>query len=258
MEASRAFICVRPQTYENASEVEQLESVFAPGGVLRNTSFALLTPEGEKIGRGGRSPDMVYRSPERFVSTLQRLARQHESSAKAIAALPTHRDLRLGLNVAAADIRPLVVIRAQGEKAARALAERVATFAWSADGVGRAHYVVLSEASTYADLTPEPGISVIHPDSHGQGGRVLVHLPPDEAEAKLPEALDAGLVLFQGKTRNFRQHMRDARRRGIEWETEVPVTDPGPTDRNRRRAGWRERRAQPEEGGGTAGGEGAR
>ena len=102
---------MRPQTYEDATESALLKSLLRGNDQLENTVFALLDPDGEPLTRGARSPRMTYRTVDRFAAALRRTAVRYEADAAPIAALPVVRDLRLALNVAAADLRPLVVVR---------------------------------------------------------------------------------------------------------------------------------------------------
>lgn len=223
--ASRAFVCVRPQTYESHEEVEVLSYVFAGRDGLRNTSFGLLDPSGKKLTRGSRSPDMTYGSPEKFTEALLEIGGQYEEKAKPIAALPTLANLRLALNVAAADLRPLVVVRADDEKERKALVAQVAEQAWSSDFLGRAHYLVLGEAETVGELTPEPGVSVVQPDEFGQDGSVVSEAAVDAKPKELAEALKSGLDKFEAEARVHDDHIRQARRLGISWESAMPEAE---------------------------------
>lgn len=227
IEASRDFVCVRPQTYENEAETKVLKYVFSGGGVLRNTSFALMDPNGEKLTRGARSPKMTYRTEERFAEALVSTAEKYEKKAKPITALPTVRDLRLALNVAAADMRPLVVVRGANEKKTAALVKTVAKLAWSDELVGTCHYVVLDEETTFEGLTPKVGVSIVAPDPYGLGGEVALHVPERTSESKLREAWIDAVAEYEVETREHREHVREARRKDITWESELPVTDPG-------------------------------
>ena len=69
VDASRAFVCVRPATYMDAEEAQALtELVRTPSGKLENTAFTILAPDGEtKLVRGSRSPSMTFRTRERMV-----------------------------------------------------------------------------------------------------------------------------------------------------------------------------------------------
>lgn len=233
VEASRAFVCVRPQTYEDAEEAKVLAYVFEGRSGLENTSFALLDPEGKKLTAGSRSPTMAYGAVERFVEALKSTAAKYADDAKSIDALPTLRDLRLALNVAAADMRPLVVVRGKDKDAAAALARKVAKLAWSKELVGTSHYVVLQAPETFEGLAPELGISVVLPDPYGLGGKVLAHAKPDADAKALAKALTDGVAQHSVEPREHDDHIREARRRGIEWKSPIPVSDPHVPERDR-------------------------
>jgi hypothetical protein len=233
VEASRAFVCVRPQTYEDAEEAKVLAYVFAGRSGLENTSFALLDPEGKKLTAGSRSPTMTYGAVEGFVEALKSTAAKYADDAKSIDALPTLRDLRLALNVAAADMRPLVVVRGKDKDAAAALARKVAKFAWSKELVGTSHYVVLQAPETFEGLAPELGVSVVLPDPYGLGGKVLAHAKPDADAKALAKALTDGVAQQSVEPREHDDHIREARRRGIEWKSPIPVSDPHVPERDR-------------------------
>lgn len=226
---------MRPQTYENKEEAKVLSYVFSGQSGLENTSFALLTPSGKKITRGSRSPSMTYGSTEAFAEALQETAERYAKKAKPIQSLPVLSDLRLALNVAAADMRPLVVVRGKDAKDAARLSKEVAKLAWSADVVGQCHYVVLSETVTFEKLEPKVGVSVIQPDPYGLGGKVLSHASATKKSADLTAAVAKGLAAHAATDRDHSDHIREARRKGITWESEIPVTDSGASRKGRRR-----------------------
>lgn len=216
---------MRPQTYENEGELEILGYVFSGRSGPQNTSFAILDPEGKKLTRGSRSPSMTFGSPQRFAAGLDEIAGRYEKEAKPIAALPVVRDLRLALNVAAADMRPLVVVRGKDAADAKRLEAEVAKAAWSEGRVGTCHYVVLDAETTFEGLTPEVGVTVVQPDTYGQGGKVLAHVGRDAKSAALTAGIAKGAAAHDVATKEHRAHIREARRRGISWETATPVTD---------------------------------
>ena len=114
IEASKEWICVRLATYENAEESVVLErwlkGVRGGGGGLRNTTFALLNPSGEKaLAKTGRSPQMVYGDIDSFAVDLVVQANKFQPKS-GLKDLPLISSLRLGLNIAACDGLPLVVI----------------------------------------------------------------------------------------------------------------------------------------------------
>lgn len=236
MAASREFICVRPQTYEDASESKVLASILSGRGALENTVFALLDPSGHALTRGSRSPRMMYGSVDRFVAALQKTAARYRKHAKPIEALPAIKDLRLALNVAAADLRPLVIVRGKDAAAADKLAAKVAEAAWSELSVGRLHYVVLAGKHTYEGLTPKLGVTVVQPETYGRGGEVLAHASSSASAKQLSKQLVNGLCAHDVSDKDYERHVQRGRRNRIWWEYGDPDSkgqDPG--DRRRRR-----------------------
>ena len=225
-----------PATYESASEAEVLRWVFSDrDGTLRNTSFGILSSDGKrKLSRTGRSPSMVYRTTEGFVDALREIAdEQSTEKKKAIEALPTLPDLRVALDVAAADLRPLIVVHATKAKARLQLEDVLQRAAWSEDFIGRFRYVVVDdeELEAFDDLKLEAGISIVQAEAYGRSGEVLSHVASPKSEANLAEVLAQGLERFDSEAKRVREHLRKGEREGIEWETEIDVTDPGPRGR---------------------------
>jgi hypothetical protein len=111
IEASREFICIRPQTYENAEEAKVLASYFrGRSGQLENTVFCIFSPDGKtKLCRSGRSPKMGFRDSKDMASFMIITSSKYKPK-KEITSLPFLEDVRLGLNVASCDLRPLVIL----------------------------------------------------------------------------------------------------------------------------------------------------
>jgi hypothetical protein len=207
--------------------LEILEYIFSGRNGVQNTSFALLDPKGTKLSRGGRSPKMIYGTAEAFVEALQKTGKKYSAKAKAIKALPTVRNLRLALNVAAADMRPLIIVRGKDAKGAAKLEKLVAKVSWAKDFVGTCHFVVLNEKTTFEGLTPPLGVSLVQPDPYGLGAKTLMKLTPSVTESQLKKALKKALAKYEVASREHRDHIREARRKGIEWKPETEVTDKG-------------------------------
>ena len=174
---------------------------------------------------------MVYRTAERFEEALRKIAKEQEAGSKhAIEGLPVLPDLRVALDVAAADLRPLVVLYSKDEKERARMRELVRPAAWSEKFVGRLRYVVVDdskELEAFEGLMIEPGVSVVQAEAYGRGGRVLAHAGPRAPEKNLSEALKSGLGRFDAEAKNVRDHLRTGEREGIEWESAIPVSDPG-------------------------------
>ena len=207
--------------------------MFSGRNGVQNTSFALIDPQGKKLTRGARTPKTLYESPEAFAAALDATAAKY-TAAKDIAALPLVRNLRLALNVAAADMRPLIVVRGEDKKDAESLAKKMATLSWKKALVGRSHYVLLSKEESFEGLTPPLGISLIQPDPYGLGGRVLVKFPLEASTKSLEAGLAQAIDQYSVDARGHTDHVREARRKGIDWESAIPVTDSKSERKSRR------------------------
>jgi hypothetical protein len=231
--ASRAFVCVRLLTYENAAEAEVLKSLFlGREGTLENTVFALLAPDGAtRLSRVGRTPKMVYGGDgaaeiAAMAEALRRAAAAHPGT-DAPRGLPVIEDLRRALNVAACDGQPLVVLRG-GDGATEATLARLA---WSDAYVGRCVYVRAAADAPLAHVTGAaegPGVLVVQPGAYGLDGAVVAQraLPADQAA--LTATLREGCARFRAAPKDERRHIAEGRRQGVDWKPVIPDTDPGP------------------------------
>src|SRR3954447_19107352 len=118
--ASRHFVCLRLLTYESRQEARFLRSLAPTGsGALENTVFTLLAPDGKRqLVRGSRSARQTFGDAERMASAMNRIAAGYGAKMPAGAPneLPRVPDVRLAVNVAACDSRPLVVVFAREPK----------------------------------------------------------------------------------------------------------------------------------------------
>lgn len=217
IEASRAFVCVRLLTYENKEEAEFLETVFrGRQGTLENTVFTFFSPDAKKqLIRSGRTPKMVYGGSGKsdiaeMVDQMSELAGKYPAKKDVAREVPRMENLRLGLNTAACDGLPLVVYREDVEK-------KLATQAWSDEFVGRFIYVRLAKSDDLSTIGDPKGVlSVVQPGTFGLDGKVIA------------TTLEEGLKKFRAEKKDEGRHISEGRRKGIDWKTPVPVTDPGP------------------------------
>ncbi|HIK59916.1 MAG TPA: hypothetical protein EYF98_04410 [Planctomycetes bacterium] len=227
--ASRDFVCVRPASYMDEDEAKfMMNLIRTRSGNPDNTNFVILTPDGKKaLVRGSRSPRMTYGTVEKMVASMTEIAAKHpgKKSVK-LNALPAYKDLRLSLDVASCDLRPLVVIYSKDKRRTDALAKTLGSLAWSDDFVGRFHYIVESDKSKLDVLTKFPDgthVAVIHPGEFGLTGKVL-ETTGESSSARLQELLADGLEAYQPEDKNPRTHVRNGQRSGKQWETDLPVT----------------------------------
>src|SRR5207249_4511400 len=124
-------VCIRLATYESKEEALILKSIFTGrSGELENTTFALLTPKGEKVGRAGRTPDHLYDDGEALADAMKAVALRYKRKEGEKRELPVIKNVRLALDVAACDGLPLAIVVA-GKADLAKLEERVAKVAWS-------------------------------------------------------------------------------------------------------------------------------
>src|SRR5688572_17584766 len=111
---SRDFVCIRLATYESASEAKVLTSVFtARSGVLENTVFAMLAPDGTTpLVRSGRMWREAFGTPEEGIRRMGEFAAKYSGTAPVGGEVPWLVDLRRAMNVAACEIQPLEIGRA--------------------------------------------------------------------------------------------------------------------------------------------------
>ena len=134
-------------------------------------------------------------------------------------------------------MRPLVVVRGKNAAEAKKLGKSVAAAAWSEDSVGTCHYVVLDEAVEFEGLSPELGVTVLQPDPYGLGGKVLSHSAVRASSKELSASIAKGIAGFTAKSREHDDHVREARRKGITWDSEIPATDSKSDRKNDRKRG---------------------
>ncbi len=232
--ASRHFVCIRLSTYEDADEAEYMKRLFLPrSGVLENTTFSILAPDGKrKLSASGRGPRHMFRNASAMASTMNRIAKQYpakRSQPDQQPALPLMKDVALALNVAASDNLPLVVINALPDTKATAATALLRQVAWTRPLSGQFVYALAKDSKELKAISgakPADQILVIEPGQFGLEGKVLTTF--DHAE-------DAGTAKakLMNVTRNFsrqpsshRSHVRKGIELGIDWESQIPETDP--------------------------------
>ena len=227
--ASREFVCVRLATYESAAEAKVLSAVLQTrSGFLENTVFAILGPDGTTpLVRSGRSPrEAVGGPPEEAVKALPirmtELAKKYSPAGPVGGALPLLADLCRGLNVAACDLQPLVIVLGDVEK-------ELLPLAWSREYVGRFAWARSTPDEAAKVIDGKLGkVVVVQPDAFGLKGKVLASSDGKDLSA----ALAKGLRDFVAEPKDSRRHIDEGIRRGLVWKTEIPITDPqGPPRR---------------------------
>lgn len=236
IEASRAFVCIRPNTYESAAESRVLENFFrGRSGQLENTVFVLLDSDGkERLSRSHRTPQAVFGDAGGLAEAMVAIAKDYAASRDAALAIPVQPDLRHALNVAACDSVALLVLHGDDAKATATLSQRLAPALWAAGLPARVRCVEVVRGADPADaarvaLAKGTGVTLVAPEPFGRTGTVLAHVAAAEDDGKLVAQIVAALDRHEPPAKLATPaHIRAGNAQGIRWETAIPVTDPGP------------------------------
>ena len=252
--ASRKFVCIRLATYENAKENALLKTIFARGGNLENTVFALLTPDGKTaLVRSGRSPVWAFGgvngpginaqplpSIKKMAGTLEAIALAYPGKgnvAKGPPPLPYLADLRLALNVTACDRQPLVAVFAPDAGQRKKMEQELSRVAWSDQFIGQAQYVPVADAKEFKvvkGLTAKAGFIVIQPGTFGLEGKVLGEIAAGTRAGELKNQLAKALGNHKPSKLTYYEHRRAGAQAGKHWESKTPNTDGAGRRRPRR------------------------
>lgn len=231
--ASRRFVCVRLTTYE-----DELEARFNAGlmlgrsGNVENTTFAVLAPDGKtKLTRAARSAKQVYADAAAMARGLDAIAAKYppKPGDGRTPPLPVTLTARLGLDVAASDCQPLVLVVAKDETARATLEAAVAELAWGREFLGRFVYASTESAKELPGVPGLPtadGVTLIEPDPLGQAGTVVKRVPAADVKRDLAPVMRAALGAHKTAPKSERQHRAEAVKQGAFWETKLPVGDP--------------------------------
>lgn len=234
IEAARGFVAIRLMTYEDKEEGALLKALVPTGsGELENTDFAILSPDGKrKLVRPGRSAREAFGDAAHMAAAMNRIAASYRAKRQAgdeTPSLPVIANVRLAIDVAACDNRPLVVIFAADSLTQDRLGKQLRSLAWSDHFLGRFLYVTAARAGELKAITgmgKDPGIAIVESDRFGLHGKVLRWFGATQPIEQLARVMDEGLAQFDRQPASFGTHVRTGHRQGIFWQTKIPVTDP--------------------------------
>ena len=234
IEASRQFVCVRLTTYEDETEAKFSQRlVRTRSGEVENTSFALFEPDGKTtLSKSGRGMRGIYNSADDMAKAMADIAKKFPGKAKdneVPTKLPYTLTAKLGVNGAAADHLPLIVILAESDKARSKMAEAVAKPAWGKTYLGHFTYAEAKKADDLpklAALKSMDSIVFIEPDRFGQTGTVIEQLKPDSTQEEIEKAMNTLLKKHTVTTLTERAFREAAVKAGAFWEPKLTVSDP--------------------------------
>ena len=232
IKVSRDFVCIRTATYEDKQEAGFLKWAFlrSGGGDLRNFGFCILSPDGKKkLRRSFRGPNFVYASSDAMVADLKLVARQFSPNTTKIESnrtVPQMKSVRLGINVASCDGLPGVVVFGKNRREVDQLNAKLGGVIWNEELAGKFIYASTTNANDLkivSGATRKTGILVIEPDAYGMKGRLIKAIDVDVSAGDLKSDLVRIANTFIRRTKTHGLHVRNGRRSGKTWKTEVPV-----------------------------------
>jgi len=230
---SRKFVCIRLATYEDEREAEFLKNIYTGrSGEMENTTFAILSPDGkQKLTASGRGPFHEYRNAAQMAMGMQAIASKQagaEQAALGDRQLPLMKNVELALNVASCDNLPVIVTVATDEEKLAALNRELLPVAWSEALAGQFVYAAVTDKALLKPLTGveiATGILVVQPDEFGLSGAVLRQFASADQD-ELTDALREIVQSYPRPAKTHDTHVRLGIELGIEWESEIPETDP--------------------------------
>ena len=220
IEATRDYVCIRIDSYESEEAQKIVRSHL--NGRFENTAFCILSPDGkERLSASGRSPRQALGGD--LVGALNGIAKRYKAKGEGPGAVPDFPNFRLGLNVASADQRLLVLVSGSEEELEGAR-KALPVVSGDAEILGKFHYDFESDPALWKEAlsgeTAKRGIMIVAPDAFGQEGKVMARLPLLIKGAELKKALLSANATFAKETpkKVYREHVRAGRRQGIEWK----------------------------------------
>ena len=260
IDASRSFVCVRIETYENKENEEIIRSIL--NGRYANTAFCIFDPQGKRrLSRAGRSPDQVLggrsgsgENNKTIIDEMSRIASRYRSNAgSGEAVLQDFLSFGQALNVASADQRLLVFVNANKSTAKKITPTLKELFA-DEEIIGRFHLDIAGKEDkdwpkSIEGAKTKPAINIIRAGKYGLDGKLMSQLPVDSSLDELKTALLAENEKF-GSTEQrkvYADHVMQGKRSGIKYESEIPYGEDRDGDgdidkRGRRGAGGGGRR----------------
>ncbi len=233
--ASRDFVCIRTLTYEDAEEAKFLSTVYTGrSGQLENTTFAILSPDGkQKLTRTGRAPFHEYRDSKDMAEGMKEIAARYEGAAGkrfSDPTLPITPRLDLALNVAAADQLPLVVLIPEDEQQQRQMTEALRDVVWSEKLAGQFVFNIVADRKELKPLAGlddgATGVFVVQPDEFGMTGEVMTPVDWNRSTEQIENQLAEVVAKYPRPYKDHNSHVREGIALGIDWQSQIPESDP--------------------------------
>lgn len=231
--ASRDFVCIRLATYESQEEADFLKGIYTRGGNLENTTFAILSSDGKKqLVKSGRGPHHAFRSGRDMAEGMKKIAAGYPDRKAPLSdtAVPLMDTVDLGLNVASCDTLPVIITYAKTQSELDKINKSLIKLAWDKELAGQ---YVFASTTNVKKLKPVTGfdadhsIMIVSPGEFGVSGKVMAQFAADIDRVELRRKMVEIAAKYPHKTKSRKSHNDAGITLGLEWETAIPVTDPG-------------------------------
>ncbi|MEM6915746.1 MAG: hypothetical protein AAF491_04185 [Verrucomicrobiota bacterium] len=240
IEASRDFVCVRLETFENKEHQAMVREIL--NGRFANTAFALFAPDGEEqlsrggrgpkdiIGASGRGPNASPGTPAEVAAAMKEIAGEYSPRGQSDEmVLQDFHTFRQALNVASGDQRLLLFVAASSGDHERIRETLRPIFAEEAI-IGRFHLDFgtaepdASWSEKISGVKGKSGFVIIQAGQFGLEGKALAHLPLNtDAETLMTALLSSNATYADTEERkDYSQHVREGRQERIYFENEIP------------------------------------
>jgi len=255
-DASRKFVCIRIETYENNESEKLVKKVLH--GELANTAFVILDPQGKQtLTKSGRSPRMAMvkdvrqtkgRRNELIIAQMNEIGKRFEPHTKpSTAELQDFHSLRQALNCASAEQRLLVFVNSSNKKRP-AVEQKLKSVFGDKNIIGKFHLNFFDEKSdkNWTDVIEgakdKPSIVVVRANQFGLKGDSLDQLALDASTQDIKKSLLAANSHFAKteKRKHYEEHVRAGKRQRVFFENEIPKRGSG--SREKKRGSDRDRR----------------
>ena len=229
---SRDFVCIRLATYEDKTEAVFLKETFLGqrGGDLRNFGYCILSPDGKKkLRRSDRGPNYVYADAKAMAADLRQVASQYSGKTKenkSDRTVPRMKSVRLAVNVASCDGLPSVIVVGKNQIEVDLLNKKLNSVIWDEALIGRFIYASttnLDDLKIVSGAASKTGILVVEPDPFGMKGKLITAIKATASNDDLKQSLAKAADDFTRNAKTHGTHVRDGRRSGTTWKTEVEV-----------------------------------
>ncbi len=204
-----------------------LKSFWRSDAPLENTLFVLLDPQGRPLTRGVRSPAMFFRDASEMASAMNEIASRFQPVGEE-RGLPVVSTVRLGVNVAACDKLPLVIVVSDNPEERRSMKQTLAPLSWSNEFVGKLTYTAggINDLKSIQGVATSRGYLFVSPDQFGTSGTVVAQLPENASLPQLRNAMEQAIDQYHPNNLDHHDHVHLGRMQGIHWQSAIPITDP--------------------------------